>query len=44
MKEQKKKHKVKKLKVTSNLKTSMDYQQFAEKMGVVLSALASFGN
>lgn len=44
MKEQRKKYKTKKLKVRSNLRTKTDFELFAEKMSVVLSTLASFGN
>jgi len=41
MSEQRKKQKIKKRKVTSNLKTMADFRLFAQKMSVVISALAS---
>lgn len=44
MSEHRKRHKSKKLKVKSNLRTKTDYMQFAEKMSVVLSVLVNAGN
>lgn len=41
MSEQRKKQRTKKIKVTSNLKTITDFRLFAQKMSVVISALAS---